>query len=276
MPIPVVRDTRHRTKQEFAYQTLRDAIMRCELAPGERLVIDDLARRLRVSTIPVREAIQTLQSEGLIVTVPHTGVTVAPVSLESIQDVFAVLEGLEVVASRLVAERAGADELDALAKLVADMDRAIASRHHARWADLNTQFHLTISALPGLPMLAEMTERVLARWDRIRRHFFRRVLVHRLEQAQHEHREMLAAMRAGDLPRLEAAVRQHNRRGFESYMSYLNSRSKEGSDPAAIEAASSGSAAGRSTARAPRPPHHPAPSARRRARNARLRPAGPR
>jgi DNA-binding GntR family transcriptional regulator len=271
-----VRGTRHRTKQEFAYQTLRDAIMRCELAPGERVVIDDLARRLRVSTIPVREAIQMLQSEGLIVTVPHTGVTVAPVSLESIQDVFAVLEGLEVVASRLVAERAGAEELDALAKLVADMDRAIASKHHARWADLNTQFHLTIGALPGLPMLAEMTERVLARWDRIRRYFFRRVLVHRLEQAQQEHREILAAMRAADLPRLEAAVRQHNRRGVESYMSYLNSRSKEGPDLALTEAASSGSAAGRSTVRAPRPPHHPAASARRRARNARLRPAGPR
>ena len=92
MPIAAAKDSRHRTKQEFAYQTLRDAIMRCELRPGERLVIDDLARRLNVSTIPVREAIQMLQSEGLAVIVPHTGATVAPVSPESIQDVFAVLE----------------------------------------------------------------------------------------------------------------------------------------------------------------------------------------
>jgi DNA-binding GntR family transcriptional regulator len=275
MPIPVARETRHRTKQEFAYQTLRDAIMRCKLAPGERLVIDDLARRLRVSTIPVREAIQMLQSEGLVVTVPHTGVTVAPVSMESIQDVFAVLEGLEVVASRLVAERARDEELDALAKLVADMDRAIASRHHARWADMNTQFHLTIGTLPGLPMLAELTERVLARWDRIRRYFFRRVLVHRLAQAQQEHRDILAAMRAIDLPRLEAAVRQHNRRGVESYMSYLSHRGKEAPDRAPSEA-SSDSAAVRSTAHAPHRPHRPASAARRRARNAHLRPAGPR
>ena len=42
----------HRTKQEFVYRTLRDAILRCELQPGERLVIDDLARRLNVSIIP--------------------------------------------------------------------------------------------------------------------------------------------------------------------------------------------------------------------------------
>ena len=58
------RDTRHRTKQEFVYRTLRAAIIRCELPPGERLVIDDLARQLAVSAIPVREALQLLQSEG--------------------------------------------------------------------------------------------------------------------------------------------------------------------------------------------------------------------
>ena len=50
----------HRTKQEFVYRTLREAILRCELQPGERLVIDDLARRLNVSIIPVREALQLL------------------------------------------------------------------------------------------------------------------------------------------------------------------------------------------------------------------------
>lgn len=223
MPIDVARDTRHRTKQEYAYQTLRDAIMRCELRPSARLVIDDLARRLHISTIPVREAIQMLQSEGLVVTVPHTGVTVAPVSPESIQDVFAVLEGLEVIASRLVAERGHPDELNALAKLVDDMDRAVALKRHAQWAGLNTRFHLTMAALPGLPMLREMTERVLARWDRVRRYFFRGVLVHRVDRAQQEHREIIAAMRAADLPRLETTVRQHNRRALESYMSYLNS-----------------------------------------------------
>ena len=74
---------RFRTKQQFVYRTLRDAIMRCELLPSERLIIDDLARRLNVSIIPVREAIQVLQSEGLVVIVPHAGATVAPISRES-------------------------------------------------------------------------------------------------------------------------------------------------------------------------------------------------
>jgi len=222
MPIAVRKEARHRTKQEFAYLTLRDAIMRCELLPSERLVIDDLARRLSVSIIPIREAIQMLQSEGLVVTVPHAGATVAPISRESIQDVFTVLEGLEVVATRLVAERASSAELSALGKLVDDMDKAVEAKRYAQWAGFNTRFHLMIGALPGLPMLREMTERVLARWGRIRRFYFRGVLVRRAEQAQQEHRAMLAAMRARDLAALEDLVRSHNRRALDSYMSYLD------------------------------------------------------
>jgi DNA-binding GntR family transcriptional regulator len=223
MPIATAPDNRHRTKQEFAYQTLRDAITQCELRPGERLVIDDLARRLHVSAIPIREAIQMLQAEGLVVSVPHTGVSVAPVTSESIQDIFALLEGLETVASRLVAERARPDELAALAALVEDMDAAVAHQRHVDWALLNRQFHRKIGELPGLPMLAQMTERVLARWERIRRYFFSGVLVHRIDQAQEEHREIIAAMRVADLGRLETAIRQHNRRAYAAYMSFLNS-----------------------------------------------------
>ncbi len=231
MTFAAVRDARHRTKQEFAYQTLRDAIMRCELRPNERLVIDNLARRLNVSTIPVREAIQMLQSEGLVVTVPHTGVTVAPVSPESIQDVFSVLEGLEVVASRLVAERGNPRELDQLANLVGDMDRALEQERQSDWADLNRRFHRTIAGMPGLPMLAEMTERVLSRWERVQRYFFRGVRTHRFNDAQQEHHEMIRAMRAADLPKLEHVVRQHNRRACASYMDDLD-RSRTPKDAA--------------------------------------------
>jgi DNA-binding GntR family transcriptional regulator len=233
MPTAVPKESRHRTKQEFAYLTLRDAIMRCELLPSERLIIDDLARRLNVSIIPVREAIQVLQSEGLVVTVPHAGATVAPISRESIQDVFTVLEGLEVVASRIVAERADTGELNSLAALVDDMDKAVESKRYAPWAGLNTEFHLMIGALPGLPMLREMTERVLARWGRIRRYYFRGVLVARAEQAQLEHRAILSAMRARDLPRLEQLMRQHNRGALDSYMKYLDNQSGRASSSGA-------------------------------------------
>ncbi|MGH9160468.1 MAG: GntR family transcriptional regulator [Vicinamibacteraceae bacterium] len=221
MPLALPKDTRHRTKQEFVYQTLRDAIMTCELRPSERLVIDDLARRLKVSTIPIREALHMLQSEGLVVNVPHVGTTVAPVSRESIQDVFTVLEGLETVATKLVAERAMAEDLQALAALVDRMDEAAVAGHHEQWAELNTRFHLTISAIPKLALLQEMSERVLARWGRVRRFYFQGVLVHRVAQAQQEHRAILAALRARNVAAAQDFVRQHNQAALAAYLGYL-------------------------------------------------------
>jgi DNA-binding GntR family transcriptional regulator len=223
-PPPVARP---RTKQEFVYCSLHAEIMRCDLAPGERLVIDEVARRLQVSTIPVREALLQLQAEGLIVNTPHVGATVAPLSRESIIDVFTLLEALGHVAARLVAERGRVEELERLQAIVTEMDEAVASLHYEDWARLNTQFHLAIAVMPGLPLLRETTERVLDRWSRVRRFYFSGVLQHRMELAQREHREMLAAMRGREMEALAAVVRRHSQGALTSYLQYLDSRLRE-------------------------------------------------
>jgi DNA-binding GntR family transcriptional regulator len=212
----------HRTKQEFVYHTLHKALLACEIEPGERLVIDDLAKRLGVSIIPVREALQLLQAEGLVVNVPHVGATAAPLSRESIVDVFSVLEGLEVVGTRLVAERGSTEAVKALAPIVAAMDAAAGTRRFEQWADLNTRFHQAISAATGLPLLLEMTERMLGRWDRIRRHYFKGVLRHRVLEAQREHRNILSALEDRDLPRLQSEVQHHNRCALAAYLRYVD------------------------------------------------------
>jgi DNA-binding GntR family transcriptional regulator len=223
MPLAMPKETRHRTKQEFVYSTLRDSIMKCELHPGERLVIDDLARRLSVSSIPVREALQILQSEGLVVTVPHVGATVAPISRESILEVFTIMEGLEMVATRVAAERATSADIEELTQIVGGMDRVLTAGLHEMWADLNTRFHLTISRLTDMPMLHEMMESALGRWDRVRRFYFNGVLLHRLEQAQQEHHSILTAIQNRDLPGLERTIREHNRGALASYNTFLQS-----------------------------------------------------
>ena len=212
----------HRTKQEFVYRTLREAILRCELQPGERLVIDELARRLNVSIIPVREALQLLQAESLVQVVPHVGTSVTPVSRDSIIDVFVVLESLETSATRLVAERGRAADLELLASQVDAMQAALAANDREEWAALNRRFHLTMSELPGLELVKDLTAKVLDRWDRLRRHYFKGVLANRVEQAQDEHRLILDAMRARDLVALQQLVRQHNHGALQAYLSYLD------------------------------------------------------
>jgi DNA-binding GntR family transcriptional regulator len=212
----------HLTKQAFVYKTLRDAIIRCELEPGERLIIDDLARRYEVSIIPVREALRLLQSEGLVVSVPHVGATVAPISRDSVFEVFTLLEGLELVGTRAAALRATPVQLDQIGVLVDKMDEAVSDERPQRWGDLNTEFHLAISRAAGMPILLEMTQRALDLWDRLRRYYFKGVLVRRAREAQGDHHVMLQQMRARDLAALEKTVRQHNQNALAAYTAYLD------------------------------------------------------
>jgi DNA-binding GntR family transcriptional regulator len=209
------------TKQELVYRSLRDAIMRCELAPGQRLVIDDLARRLNVSAIPVREALHLLSSERLVVNVPHVGATVAPIVPESVHDVFTVMEGLETVAARVAADRLHADHEHELGDLLRVMDEAVRTEAYPEWSDLNSRFHLAISEMTEMPLLRDMTERALGQWDRIRRHFFEGVLVRRVPTAQREHHELFEAMKARNVPVIEEIVRRHNRSALQDYTQFI-------------------------------------------------------
>ena len=234
MPLPVDSRAPHRTKQEFVYRTIRGAILRCELRPGERLVIEEIAQRLDVSTIPVREALQLLQSEGLVESVPHVGTTVTPLSRESIRDVFSIMEGLQIVAARLAAERATREDFAAIDALIAEMDEVVESGRLEVWGDLNTQFHVTIASMTGLPMLLQMTVQAFDRWNQMRRYFFSDVLAVRARQAQREHHAIVEAMRSRSLDRLAALLGEHNRHALDDYLHHLDSRpARAASSPAA-------------------------------------------
>lgn len=208
----------HPTKQQFVSARLREAIVSCQLQPGERLRIDELARRFDVSIIPVREALRVLQSEGLVVTVSHVGTVVAPIEVNSITEALTIMEGLEIVSTRIAAERVGANDLDRLAALVLAMDKALGEGHNGQWAALNRQFHLAIAATAGLPLLADMLARAFDRWERVSHYYFRGVLSRRISQAQVEHHDLLRQLRGREYSALEETVRRHNRDALAAYM----------------------------------------------------------
>jgi DNA-binding GntR family transcriptional regulator len=220
-------DVRFRTKQEYVYQSLRGAIMTGELVPGQRLVIDEIARRLQVSAIPIREALQSLQSEGLVVNAPHVGATVATISQDEVHEVFAIMEGLETVAVREAAARLTDEDGRKLAGIVADMDTALDRQDYEAWAAMNGTLHLSIGDVASMPLLREMTDRALSRWERLRRHYFQGVLVPRVEHAQREHRELLAALVAHDADCAERVVRAHNRNAQSAYADFLKHNGRE-------------------------------------------------
>ncbi len=212
----------YQTKQEWVYSTVKEAILSCALAPGARLTLDDLAEQLKVSRVPVREALLQLQVEGLVDITPHAGAVVSPISLDSIHELFMILEELEVLAGRVVAERASSAELKSLEDMLTDMGEAIAAGDVERWSELNTEFHKEISRLSGMPFLQQITEKALEKWDRMRRYFLMEVLHKRITQAHEEHRQIYAALKEGDVEAVKQTLRTHNRNALKAYLAYLS------------------------------------------------------
>jgi DNA-binding GntR family transcriptional regulator len=199
------------TKKSLVHATLRHRILTGDLAPGARLVIDDLARDFAVSIIPVREALQQLQAEGLVVIRPHTGVAVAPVEAAQAEEFAALMETLEVAAVRLACVRADDAALAALDALCDDLDRARAAGDTAAWAERNTAFHLAIVDAAGMGLGRDLAVRVLTGWERLRRWAFPGHREVPPAQADREHRALAAAIRARDAAAAERITATHAR-----------------------------------------------------------------
>lgn len=221
MELKAVLSATPQTKQQFVYQTLRSAIIRNELPPGQRLIIEEISRQLKVSTIPVREALQLLQAERFVQNTPHAGAVVAPISDASVAETFTLLEGLESVSARTAAHRLGGVGSSEIIALLSDMDAALAEGDAGRWGRLNIEFHLAIARLTEMPLLVEVMERVFERWEQVQRYFFGDVLYHRVEQAQEEHHSMFRAMREREYEALDGLVKRHNQNALAAYTEYL-------------------------------------------------------
>ena len=190
--------------------------MRCEMQPGDRLIIDDISRQLGVSHIPVREALHQLQSEGLVVNIPHTGATVAPISPNDVSEVFSLMEGLERIALRFAATRMTPEDLVLLRASVQEMDDAAANDDGERWGSLNSRFHREIARIADMQLLREFTDRTLDQWDRLRRYY--NILSGRIGSAQQQHHEILKGLEENDLDRLENLATTHNREALDAYL----------------------------------------------------------
>ena len=89
--------------RDVVFNTLRRAILKGELKPGERLMEIALADKLGVSRTPIREAIRKLELEGLVVMAPRKGAKVASITERDLNDVLEVRKGMEVLAISLPA-----------------------------------------------------------------------------------------------------------------------------------------------------------------------------
>lgn len=104
--------------REVVCESLRDAIRKGILKPGQRIMEIKLAEELGVSRTPVREAIRKLELEGYVVMMPRRGTYVADMSIRDINEIFEIRTALESLSNGLAAEHITEDELEHLQRLL--------------------------------------------------------------------------------------------------------------------------------------------------------------
>jgi DNA-binding GntR family transcriptional regulator len=110
--------------EDGVYRILRKEIGRLELAPGQRLGLEELAARFSVSLTPVRQALRRLEGDGLVVSLPRRGARVAPLTVEELEEIQAVRLGLETFLAREGAERCTPEALEAMEAARTEMEEA--------------------------------------------------------------------------------------------------------------------------------------------------------
>ena len=192
------------TRDEFVAAALREAILRGDIPPGEKLDQNSIAQQFNVSRSPVREALRTLAAEGLIDLQAHRTARVATLDVHELEEIYDIRQVLEGLAARRAATRISPAQLQRLETLLAAMDEAQSRR---AWLDLNNRFHAEIYAASDNARLQSMIAGIRnAASPYIRRYI---AVAEQLELARQQHRQILAALRDADGELAERTIMAH-------------------------------------------------------------------
>jgi DNA-binding GntR family transcriptional regulator len=189
---------------------LRQFILEGDLEPGARIQEVELAAQLGVSRTPVREALRTLSSQGLVELLPNRGARVARWSVKDLDEIYELRVMLESHAAQRAATRMSPDEVDALTELCEQMEARAQRGSKAdllELSELNSRFHGRILDAADSPRLATMLATVV-QVPLVMRTFVR-YSPDALARSMGHHRELVAAMRAGALEWAGAVMQSH-------------------------------------------------------------------
>ena len=142
--------------RDVVFNTLREAILKGELKPGERLMELQLAAKLGVSRTPIREAIRMLEQEGLAVTIPRKGAEVAKMTEKDMEDVLQIRDALDELAASIACEQMTKEQLDTLTETMHEFEESTKSKDLKKIAAADVQFHDIIYQATGNPKLVNM------------------------------------------------------------------------------------------------------------------------
>ena len=193
--------------RDVVFNTLREAILRGELKPGERLMEIQLANKLGVSRTPIREAIRKLELEGLVLMIPRKGAEVAQITEKSLRDVLEVRRALENLAVQLACLRMSPQTLADLKAAARAFEEILGGEDVTAVAEADVAFHDVIYMATDNQRLISLLNNLREQMYRYRVEYLKKKECHK--QLLWEHQEIIRAIEAGEIDVATKITEQH-------------------------------------------------------------------
>lgn len=193
--------------RDVVFNTLRDAILKGELEPGERLMEVALAQKLGVSRTPIREAIRKLELEGLVKMTPRKGAEVAQITRKDLSDVLEVRRHLEELAVELSCRKATDTELEELRRCQEEFKHKIEYDDLTEMAVADVALHDVIYKTTGNNRLIQILNNLREQMYRYRLEYIKDE--HKRKVLVDEHQALIEAISARNVEAAKEAIRQH-------------------------------------------------------------------
>ena len=233
MPIPGTESVaRTISVSEMVHEFLMEAIHSGSMLAGEPVRQDLIADRLNVSRAPVREALNQLEREGLVVLRPRRGYSVISLDPNEIEEIFLIRMLLEEHAGRIATQRRTLQDVAAARSLLRVMDHLASDTPAgiAEWAALNWRFHGVIYRASGASRLWKIASNLRDSVEQYVR--LDAATADRIPEAHKEHQRILSAFEIGDPEEVARLSREHCQHTCERLLASLRRRAGAGTTAA--------------------------------------------
>jgi DNA-binding GntR family transcriptional regulator len=200
------------------YDHLRDQLLDGEIPPRQHLVEARIAKEIGTSRTPIREALHSLELEGLIESIPRVGYVVKAISEDEVEEICAIRAAIEAVGACWAMEKAPQKLIEDLRKNISMSEEKVAQGDPKAFVELDAQFHEIIARLSGSRRLQELGQT-------LRRHMLRyRIqsiyLMDNVSRAIQGHKGILEAMEKGNPEEVNRAIKYHLEQSKKDILRY--------------------------------------------------------
>ncbi len=196
----------HLTLREKILETIREAILKGTLKPGEKVAEPELAERFGISRTPIREAFRQLESEGYLTVIPRKGAVVAALSEQDVQEFYAIKSILEGYAAELAATRLSEKEIEKLEAINQRLKMLAEEGDVKVFFRVHNEFHALFLKAAGNSKLCELIQQLGLKFNRLRMASLS--VAGRMAISVAEHDKLLTAFRNHDGDQAEHLVKK--------------------------------------------------------------------